>query len=73
MSWLTGKSKWYLFWLLDALLHLALLTYFVEDTETLVLCILLEGAFFCGLHTGKKRPPVSDTPTAAPSTHPERE
>lgn len=73
MNWLTGKSKWLLFLLLDGLLHLALLLYFAEDTETIVLCILLEVAFFYGLHTGKKRPPATDTPTAAPSTHPERE
>ncbi len=64
-----GKFKWPGLLLLDGLLHLLLLYYFKEDTDTIVLYLLLEIAFFCGLYSGKKRTPTNDTPTEDRSTH----
>lgn len=69
MNRLPVKFKLHMLLLLDGLLHLLLLYFFVEDTDTIVLCILLEIAFLAGLHPGKKRTPATDIPTVDRSTH----
>lgn len=56
-------------WCLEGLVHVAGLLLFVEDTETIVLCILGELALVIALHTGKKRPPANDIPAVAPLVH----
>ncbi len=69
MNSLIVKFTWQMLLLLEGLLHLLLLYFFVEDTDTIVLCILLELAVVCGLHSGKKRTSATDTPTVDRSTH----
>lgn len=54
---------------LEGLVHFASLLFFVEDTETIVLCILGELAFFVALHLGRKRPPANDIPAVVPLVH----